>query len=80
VRRHDEIGHLADSFNHMTLALKDSEHALAEWAHTLEQKVEEKTAQLGLAEAKTMQPRSWPRSACSPRGSPTRSTTRSRAC
>jgi len=55
VRRPDEIGHLADSFNRMTSALKDSERALAEWAHTLEQKVEEKTAELGLAEAKTMQ-------------------------
>jgi two-component system NtrC family sensor kinase len=53
VRRLDEIGHLADSFNRMTLALKDSEHDLAEWAHTLEQKVEEKTAELRLAEAKT---------------------------
>jgi two-component system NtrC family sensor kinase len=55
VRRPDEIGHLAESFNRMTFALKDSERALAEWAHTLEHKVEEKTAELGLAEAKTMQ-------------------------
>jgi two-component system NtrC family sensor kinase len=55
VRRPDEIGHLADSFNRMTFALKDSERSLAEWAHTLEQKVEEKTAALGLAEAKTLQ-------------------------
>jgi two-component system NtrC family sensor kinase len=53
VRRPDEIGHLADSFNRMTLALKGSEHDLAEWAHTLEQKVEEKTAELRVAEAKT---------------------------
>jgi len=55
VRRPDEIGHLADSFNRMTLALKDSERDLAEWAHTLEQKVEEKTAELRVAEAKTVQ-------------------------
>jgi two-component system NtrC family sensor kinase len=54
VRRADEIGHLAESFNRMTLALKDSERDLAEWAHTLEQKVEEKTGQLRLAEAKTL--------------------------
>jgi two-component system NtrC family sensor kinase len=39
----------------MTSALKDSERALAEWAHTLEEKVKEKTAALGLAEAKTLQ-------------------------
>jgi two-component system, NtrC family, sensor kinase len=54
VRRPDEIGHLADSFNRMTLALKNSERDLAEWAHTLEQKVEEKTGELRLAEAKTL--------------------------
>ncbi len=54
VRRLDEIGHLADSFNRMTVALKDSERDLAAWAHTLEQKVEEKTAELRVAEAKTV--------------------------
>jgi len=54
VRRPDEIGHLAESFNLMTLALKDSERNLAEWARTLEQKVEEKTAELRVAEAKTV--------------------------
>ena len=53
VRRPDEIGHLADSFNRMTIALKNSEHDLADWAHTLEIKVEEKTRELRLAEAKT---------------------------
>ncbi len=55
VRRPDEIGHLADSFNRMTLALKNSERDLAEWAHTLEQKVAEKTAELRVAEGKTVQ-------------------------
>jgi len=55
VRRPDEIGHLAESFNRMTLALQRSEHDLAEWAHTLEQKVEEKTGELRLAEAQTVQ-------------------------
>lgn len=54
VRRADEIGHLAESFNRMTLALQRSEQDLAEWAHTLEQKVEEKTAELRVAEAKTV--------------------------
>jgi two-component system NtrC family sensor kinase len=38
----------------MTLALKHSEQDLAEWAHTLERKVEEKTGELRLAEAKTI--------------------------
>ena len=55
VRRPDEIGHLAESFNRMTLALQRSEHDLAEWAHTLEQKVEEKTVELRLAQAQTVQ-------------------------
>ena len=55
VRRPDEIGHLAESFNRMTLALQRSEHDLAEWAHTLEQKVEEKTGELRLAGAQTVQ-------------------------
>jgi two-component system NtrC family sensor kinase len=55
VRRPDEIGHLAESFNLMTLALQRSEHDLAEWAHTLERKVEEKTGELRLAEAQTVQ-------------------------
>lgn len=54
VRRRDEIGHLAASFNRMTLALKDSERDLALWAHTLEDKVKEKTRELRLAEAKTV--------------------------
>ncbi|HEY6000403.1 MAG TPA: ATP-binding protein [bacterium] len=53
VRRPDEIGHLANSFNQMTLALKESEHGLAEWAHTLEAKVAQKTRELRFAEAKT---------------------------
>lgn len=53
VRRHDEIGHLAESFNRMTRALKEYEHDLAVWAHTLEEKVEDKTRELRLAEAKT---------------------------
>jgi len=55
VRRPDEIGHLAESFNRMTLALQRSEKDLAQWAHTLEQKVEEKTSELRLAEAQTVQ-------------------------
>ncbi len=55
VRRRDEIGHLAHSFNRMTRALKISERDLADWAHTLEQKVKDKTAELRLAEAKTLQ-------------------------
>jgi two-component system NtrC family sensor kinase len=53
VRSRDEFGHLASSFNGMMLALRDSELELQKWAHTLEQKVEEKTRELQTAEAKT---------------------------
>ncbi|TRZ67756.1 MAG: HAMP domain-containing protein [Rhodocyclaceae bacterium] len=53
VRSKDEFGQVAESFNSMTLALKDSQKELQEWAHTLEQKVAERTSQLRIAEAET---------------------------
>jgi two-component system NtrC family sensor kinase len=53
VRSKDEFGQVAESFNAMTLALKDSQKELQEWAYTLEQKVEERTRQLRIAEAET---------------------------
>lgn len=52
IRSRDEFGHLASSFNGMMLALRDSELELQNWARTLEQKVEEKTKELQIAEAK----------------------------
>ncbi len=54
VRHYDEIGHIAASFNRMTADLKRSERDLAEWARTLEKKVEEKTGELRVAEAKAI--------------------------
>ena len=53
VRSKDEFGQVAESFNSMTLALRNSQKELQEWAHTLEQKVEERTRQLRVAEAET---------------------------
>ncbi|MCX7172903.1 MAG: HAMP domain-containing protein [Proteobacteria bacterium] len=53
VRSKDEFGRVAESFNAMTLALKNSQKELQEWAYTLEQKVEERTTQLRIAEAET---------------------------
>ena len=53
VRSGDEFGQLAGSFNAMTLALKNSQSELREWAHTLEQKVEKRTQELRIAEAET---------------------------
>jgi two-component system NtrC family sensor kinase len=54
VRSRDEFGHLASSFNAMMLSLRDSELELQKWARTLEQKVEEKTTELQVAEAKAV--------------------------
>ena len=51
VRQADEFGQVAESFNAMTKALKSSREQLQEWAHTLEQKVEQRTRELRLAEA-----------------------------
>jgi two-component system NtrC family sensor kinase len=51
VRNEDEFGQLATSFNTMTVALRNSQAELQEWARKLEQKVEERTQQLRLAEA-----------------------------
>lgn len=53
VRSRDEFGQLADSFNAMTLALKNSQMELQEWGHTLERKVEDRTKELRIAEAET---------------------------
>jgi two-component system NtrC family sensor kinase len=50
VRGTDEFGQLAQSFNTMTSALSASQKELREVAHTLEDKVEERTRQLRLAE------------------------------
>lgn len=53
VRGKDEFGKVAESFNSMTVALKNSQEQLQEWARTLEQKVQERTRQLRIAEAET---------------------------
>jgi two-component system NtrC family sensor kinase len=51
VRSDDELGQLAASFNSMTRALRKSRVELEEWGHTLEQKVEEATRELHVAQA-----------------------------
>ena len=51
VRSQDEFGQLAASFNSMTEALRKSRSELQEWGRTLEEKVEEATHDLQLAQA-----------------------------
>ena len=53
VRSKDEFGQLAESFNAMTQALRNSQTELQEWGHTLERKVETRTLELRIAEAET---------------------------
>ena len=53
VRSHDEFGHVAESFNAMTQALQESQGELRTWGLTMEQKVEERTRELGAAVAET---------------------------
>lgn len=55
VNSKDEIGILADSFNKMTEQLKRAHEELLNWAKTLEQKVNEKTAELQRAHAYMVQ-------------------------
>jgi two-component system NtrC family sensor kinase len=54
VRRDDEFGRLAASFNAMTAALRRSQGELRGWAHTLEERVDERTRALSLAQAETL--------------------------
>jgi len=54
VRSGDEFGHVAASFNTMVAALQTSQQELQQWASKLEQKVEERTKDLRIAEAETV--------------------------
>ena len=51
VRSNDEFGQLAEAFNAMTVALKNSQGELREWGRTLEEKVAKRTSELRIAEA-----------------------------
>ena len=46
VTSNDEIGDLAASFNSMSLQLRAANEEIVSWAHTLEDRVEEKTREL----------------------------------
>jgi two-component system NtrC family sensor kinase len=51
----DEIGELAESFNNMTTKLKKAHSELTDWGRTLENRVEEKTAELKRANEQMIQ-------------------------
>ncbi len=53
VRSKDEFGHLAESFNSMTEALRKSRVDLENWGKTLEEKVEQASRALQIAHAET---------------------------
>jgi len=55
VRSADEFGHVASSFNQMTLALKKSQAGMQEFVHGLEFKVKERTDELLAAKAEIAQ-------------------------
>jgi two-component system NtrC family sensor kinase len=46
IQRKDEIGELANSFNHMTAELKKAHQEITQWSETLQQRVLEKTQEL----------------------------------
>jgi len=51
VRSDDELGQLAESFNSMMRRLRESRAELQDWGRTLEQKVEDATHELQIAQA-----------------------------
>ena len=55
VTQHDEIGHLANTFNKMIESLKQSRNEIEEYNRTLEQKIEERTRELEQAQAQLIQ-------------------------
>jgi len=55
VASRDEVGELAGSFNLMLASLKTMNSELQEWAHTLEEKVRERTAELVSVQARMVQ-------------------------
>ncbi len=55
IRQHDEIGHLATTFNNMVESLELSRHEIEQYNRTLEQKIIERTMELEQAQAQLVQ-------------------------
>jgi two-component system, NtrC family, sensor kinase len=55
ITSHDEVGELAESFNGMSRQLLDARVEITAWAHTLEDRVEQKTKELKRAHEHVLQ-------------------------
>lgn len=55
ITSHDEVGELAESFNGMSRQLLDAREEVTAWAHTLEDRVEQKTKELKRAHEHVLQ-------------------------
>lgn len=55
VHSRDELGELADSFNDMSRQLREAREEVTAWAHTLEERVDEKTRELKRANDHALQ-------------------------
>ena len=55
VQSRDELGELAESFNRMSRDLREAREEITSWAHTLEERVDEKTRELKRANDHALQ-------------------------
>lgn len=55
VRSDDELGALAESFNLMSMQLKDAREEITAWTHSLEERVQRKTAELKIAQKQMLE-------------------------
>ncbi len=55
VRSDDELGALAESFNLMSVQLKDAREEITAWTHSLEERVQRKTAELQIAQKQMLE-------------------------
>lgn len=55
ITSHDEVGQLAESFNNMSRQLLDARQEVTDWAHTLENRVDQKTRELKRAHEHVLQ-------------------------
>ncbi len=55
IKQHDEIGHLANTFNHMIESLRQSRDEIEGYNRTLEERIEARTQELEQAQAQLLQ-------------------------